>query len=210
MKKIFYPLLMGIISVSCSKPADDTLKMFTDKIAGSYECKSITISGDPLDLNDDGIAGTDMIAEFNGFYLAALRISAPITITAASDYGQWKNIQLEIPKQCVHYDKSTSRYEIRDMATGEGMFIFFRYSIDGSGHIDVTPHNEANDTLGSEDDDMIYLVDYKGNSAKKLSFKQEGGFEALIDCTCYDFSTDRLVTVPALFVYEKTKKGQAL
>ena len=50
---------------------------------------------------------------------------------------------------------------------------------------------------------MIYLIDYQGNSAKEIAFDQAGGFEAVVDCTCYDFATDEMVTVPVRFVYER-------
>lgn len=90
------------------------------------------------------------------------------------------------------------------MYIGDSMFIGFKYSVDRSGKINTAAYNEGNgDDLGGEYDDMIYLIDYQGNSARSLTFDQEGGFEAVIDCTCYDFATDEVVTVPVLFVYER-------
>ena len=80
------------------------------------------------------------------------------------------------------------------MYIGDSMYIGFEYSVDRSGKINAAPHNEGNgDDLGGEYDDMIYLIDYQGNS----------GFEAVVDCTCYDFATDEMVTVPVRFVYER-------
>ena len=203
MKRAICLLCIGMMLVSCSKPADNTLEKITDTIIGRYECRSITIQGNPLDINGDGLTGTDMIAEFNGFYMASNRIKGPVRIAAVNDYEQEKTITIEIPKQCVNYNKKTSEYELQSMTYGDGMFIDFKYSIDKSGKIVTKPYNEGNLILGDETDDMIYFADYRGNSAKEIVLNQQGSFTAIIDCTCYDFASGTLLTVPAIFVYER-------
>ena len=67
MKKSFYVFLLPLLLLSCSKEEDDSLEKITDTIIGRYECRSATIQGRPLDLNEDGTAEDDMIAEFKGF-----------------------------------------------------------------------------------------------------------------------------------------------
>ena len=120
------------------------------------------------------------------------------------EYETEESFHIEIPKQRVDYDKRSDKYIIRGMYIGDSMYIGFEYSVDRSGKINTAPYNEGNsDDLGGEYDDMIYLIDYQGNSAREISFDQAGGFEALVDCTCYDFATDEMVTVPVLFVYER-------
>ena len=206
MKKIFYVFLLPLLFLSCSKEEDDDgLEKITDTIVGRYVCRSATIQGRLLDLNGDGTAGDDMVAEFEGFELAYQRITEePVRIFPVKEYETEESFLIEIPKQRVDYDKRAGKYIIKDMYIGDSMFIGFKYSVDRSGKINTAAYNEGNgDDLGGEYDDMIYLIDYQGNSARSLTFDQAGGFEAVIDCTCYDFATDEVVTVPVLFVYER-------
>lgn len=205
MKKSFYVFLLPLLLLSCSKEEDDSLEKITDTIVGRYVCRSATIQGRLLDINGDGTAGDDMVAEFEGFELAYQRITEePVRIFPVKEYETDESFHIEIPKQRVDYDKRSGKYIIRGMYIGDSMYIGFEYSVDRSGKINAAPHNEGNgDDLGGEYDDMIYLIDYQGNSAKEIAFDQAGGFEAVVDCTCYDFATDEMVTVPVRFVYER-------
>lgn len=206
MKKIFYVFLLPLLFLSCSKEEDDDgLEKITDTIVGMYECRSATIQGRLLDINGDGKVGDDMMTEFEGFELAYQRITEePVRIFPVKEYETDESFHIEIPKQRVDYDKRSGKYIIRGMYIGDSMYIGFEYSVDRSGKINAAPHNEGNgDDLGGEYDDMIYLIDYQGNSAKEIAFDQAGGFEAVVDCTCYDFATDEMVTVPVRFVYER-------
>lgn len=205
MKKIFYVFLLPLLFLSCSKEEDDSIEKITDTIVGRYVCRSATIQGRLLDINGDGKVGDDMMTEFEGFELAYQRITEePVRIFPVKEYETDESFHIEIPKQRVDYDKRSGKYIIRGMYIGDSMYIGFKYSVDRSGKINAAPHNEGNgDDLGGEYDDMIYLIDYQGNSAKEIAFDQAGGFEAVVDCTCYDFATDEMVTVPVRFVYER-------
>lgn len=203
MRRLFHTLLVLVIFASCNKPADDTLEKITDTIVGRYMCKSATIQGYQLDLDGNGIVSDDVIAEFERFEAAFWAIrDRLVRISPVKEYGQVANINIEIPKQRVNYDKRNDEYLIKIMS-GSSMYICFRYLVDESGKIVAWPYNEGNSTLGWEDDDMIELVDYRDNSAKEIILDQKGGFQALIDCTFYDFATDKIITVPVLFVYER-------
>lgn len=203
MKHLFRILLVLVMFASCNKPADDTLEKITDTIVGKYSCKSATIQGYQLDIDGNGIASDDIIAEFEIFEAACWAIrDRPVRISPVKEYGEVSNINIEIPKQRVNYDKRTGEYTIKIMS-GSSMYICFRYSVDESGKIVTWPYNEGNSTLGWEDKDMIELIDYRDNSAKEIILDQKGGFQALIDCTFYNFATDNIITVPVLFVYER-------
>ncbi|MDE6870591.1 MAG: hypothetical protein K2J62_00540 [Bacteroidales bacterium] len=203
MRRLFHTLLVLVVFASCNKPADDTLEKITDTIVGRYMCKSATIQGYQLDLDGNGIVSDDVIAEFERFEAAFWAIrDRPVRISPVKEYGQVANINIEIPKQRVNYDKRTGEYLIKIMS-GSSMYICFRYLVDESGKIVAWPYNEGNSILGWEDDDMIEFVDYRDNSAKEIILDQKGGFQALIDCTFYDFATDKIITVPVLFVYER-------
>ena len=203
MKKSFYVFLLPLLLLSCSKEEDDSLEKITDAIIGRYECRSATIQGRPLDLNEDGTAEDDMIAEFKGFdiynwFWQDLQTS----VSPVKSYGEKRLIYITIPKQRVNYDKRTGEYTFKAMF-GDILYIGFEYSVEESGKIITEPDMKGGNDYSYEDDSMIELIDYRNNCGRSLSFDQAGGFEALVDCTCYDFATDDMVTVPILFVYER-------
>ena len=204
MRTLFYILILLVMFVSCNRPEDDTLEKITDTIIGKYMCKSATIQdGHLLDIDGNGIVSDDVIAEFERLEAAFWAIKdRPVRISPVKEYGQVANINIEIPKQRVNYDKRTGEYIIKIMS-GSSMYICFRCSVYESGKIITWPYNEGNSTLGWEDKDMIELIDYRDNSAKEIIFDQKGGFQALIDCNFYDFATHKMMTVPVLFVYER-------
>lgn len=199
-------IIMALVSCTPKEDPQELLNNVCDQIRGKYICKSITFKGEPLDLNNDGISGNDLIKEFEGFQVATHRIhNEPVRIPPVASYNESQNITFEIPKQRVNYDKRNKTYIIKDMLNGDSMFICFTYTIDESGRITAKSDNSQNNNLMSEDDDTIYLIDYnQSNRARKMTFDQKGKIEALIDCTFYDFATETLVTVPTRYIYERT------
>lgn len=192
---------MAIFS-SCNPREDDTLERVNDTIVGSYGCKSATIQNFALDLNGDGLTGNDIFAEFKGFDVANwLWKERWLRINPVIRYGETQSINLEIPKQLVNYDKKTGEYVLESMFGGF-MCIGFDYTVDVSGLLVATPEAGARD-LSDEDKDVIERIDCRNNCAKEIRFDQQGGIEMLVDCTCYDFATDKLLTVPVLFIYER-------
>ena len=144
-----------------------------------------------------------MIAEFKGFdiynwFWQDLQTS----VSPVKSYGEKRLIYITIPKQRVNYDKRTGEYTFKAMF-GDILYIGFEYSVEESGKIITEPDMKGGNDYSYEDDSMIELIDYRNNCGRSLSFDQAGGFEALVDCTCYDFATEDMVTVPILFVYER-------
>lgn len=202
---MIFILLPGLLAVACQKPADDALEKITDTIVGRYECRSIVIQGQELDLNGDGSVGNDMIREFDGYDFAQSLIeSTPVRVYAVKGYDREASISLEIPKQCVNYDKKSAKYAVVNDHYGTSMAISFLYSVDESGRINARPNIDSNKREINEDNDTIYMADFLNNSAESIVFDQKGGISALVNCTCYDYRSDILLTVPVLFTYERT------
>ena len=78
-------------------------------------CKSATIQdGHLLDIDGNGIVSDDVIAEFERFEAAFWRIrDTPVRIYPVKEYGEVDNINIEIPKQRVNYDKRTGEHIIK-------------------------------------------------------------------------------------------------
>ena len=197
------PILFALlVSVSCNKPDDNRLEDVTDTIVGRYKCVSVTVQGTMLDINGDGISENDLVAEFKDFWLASDRIAKlPAPIQPIKSVGERKSILIDVPKQRVFFNKTTSEYYIKDIYSGDSMMMSFDYTVDEDFNIITTPVERED--LIQEDYDTIHLIAYRDNKCISLIFDGKGRFEALINCTFYDFVTDKMVTVPVIYIYER-------
>lgn len=197
MKNPVHIILILALFASCGKIEDNSLELITDTVRGKYECRSVSIQGRSLDLNGDGIVSGNMLDEFEKFWSPG---DILLRVFPVRQYGEEQVMSVEIPKQDVYYDKRSGKYETPNLY-GYTMFINFMYSIDETGALSTRP-GSYND-ISSEDDDMIYHIDFRDNSAVWLTMDRKGKIEAMIECTCYDFASGELITVPAIFVYER-------
>lgn len=199
--------VMTALAVSCAEEEDDIYEMVSDTVVGKYEYKSATIQGYRLDLNGDGIASDDVMAEFEGKTMNMDWLwRTPLKVFPYDPFwGVKERLHVEIPKQYIDYDKTTGEY-VTDVMCGNSMILSFSWWIDESGKIYTEGEKRGEDEdLYEEDDRIIELVDCKNsnNIAKELTFDQKGGIKALVESSYYDFATDKLLTVPVLFEYER-------
>ena len=206
MKKISYILFFAALAVSCAEEEDDIYEMVNDTVVGKYEYKSATIQGYSLDLNGDGIASDDVMAEFEGKTMNMDWLwRTPLKVFPHDPFWGKERLHVEIPKQYIDYDKTTGEY-VTDFMYGNSMILTFSWWIDESGKIYTEAEKRGEDEdLYMEDDRIIERVDCKNsnNIAKELTFDQKGGIKALVESSYYDFATDKLLTVPVLFEYER-------
>ena len=97
--------------LSCSEDIwiEDLTEMKKDKIRGRYELVSAVWEGDPIDLNDDGVATTDYLEEFDVYgydYQATFQGSVTIAVPCmwVHGYGEWKNVEKSTEYLRARYD----------------------------------------------------------------------------------------------------------
>lgn len=206
MKKISCILFFAVLTVSCAEEEDDIYEMVNDTVVGEYEYKSATIQGHRLDLNGDGTASDDMMAEFEGIALIDLIWGATLRVSPYDPFwGGRQSVNVVIPKQSIDYDKTTGEY-ITDFLRGNPMDLTFSWWIDESGKIHTEGDKRTeNDELSDDYGNIIKQVDCmnSNNIAKELTFDQKGGIKALIESSYYDFATDQLLKVPVVIEYER-------
>lgn len=105
-KHIFISLLSALFAVTaCGEKLweEDLEKKTADAIRGYYEIESMTWHGSPVDLNNDGVALEDIMAEFEALLGRPLNDYVQRTKV---DYGwegsggfRWQTIQLYLPIQ---------------------------------------------------------------------------------------------------------------
>ncbi len=112
MKKILYMALCASCLLSCSEDIwiEDLTEMEEDKIRGRYELASAVWEGEPIDLNDDGVATNDYLEEFGGNgseYQSTFKenITIGIPYTWIHGYGEWRYVE-----KSTHYLRA--RYDV--------------------------------------------------------------------------------------------------
>ncbi len=193
---------MLLFAASCGKPDNKALLRETcDGLMGKYLCSSITFLGNPIDINGDGAANTDLIEEFKNLGNPMIAVNAYQRVYPASDYGEKVGINLEIPLQHVNFYKHENRYIPNINASS--MHVKFSYSVDESGTVTFNVHNDENSKLWKEDDDEIERVDNMDTKGVYITRLKDGVLVAIIDCAYYDYSTEMYLKGPVEFVYER-------
>lgn len=188
------------VTVSCGrKPIVNPLEEISDTIRGKYYCVSATVQGNPLDLDKDGVPGTDLKEEFKHKTNAMSAIESPLFIHPVSGFNEEQSINVDIPLQAINYNKITGEYEVE--FDSSMMYIYFSYMVDSKGIIST--HAQNKDLRLDEADTMIYNVDRNNTKGRQITFFQNGMIEILIDSMYYDFCTGQIVKVPVKFVYER-------
>ena len=200
LKKIVSIMAVLILATSCcKKPADNSLEEITDTVRGKYNFISATIQANPIDLNNDGITGTDLKKEFKGLPNGSYSMEYPIYIYPVKEFNKEGTITADIPLQSIKYNKITEKYEI-DMDSSM-MSISFSYTVNSDGTISTRAINETRETV--EDFTTIYNVDICNTKGREITLFGNGTVEFVVDYMFYDFSTDKIVNVPVKFVYER-------
>ena len=111
MKKILYMALCASCMLSCSEDIwiEDLTEMEEDKIRGRYELVSAAWEGDPIDLNDDGVATNDYLEEFGGDgseYEATFQgnVTIGVPYTWVHGHGEWRNVKKSTEYLRARYD----------------------------------------------------------------------------------------------------------
>ena len=143
--------------LSCSEDIwiEDLTEMEEDKIRGRYELASAVWEGEPIDLNDDGVATNDYLEEFGGNgseYQSTFKenITIGIPYTWIHGYGEWRYVEKSTHYLRARYDvliqdnqavtKFDFRGELYDFTLIENGLVSFRKEMTvhkGSGE-DIT------------------------------------------------------------------------
>lgn len=201
MKRIFYFLAVAVLAAACEKaPQENPLEKITDTVRGEYECRSIMLQGEPVDLDGDGKSSIDVLQEFETYSNAKIGIWE-LLVRPVAEYGVEEDISVCIPKQDIDYHKHTGRYDMND--SGNSMRLSFAYSVDPSGEISAGPRNEKNEKYDWESESWIDKIDYRDTYGVEMSFDGDGGLEVLVNSTYYDYGTNELLIIPTLLKYER-------
>lgn|SRR5574344_450165 len=200
-------LTVAALAVSCNKdPGDDLLTRTVDTVIGTYECKSITLVGDPVDLDNDGVSSVDLVKEYSKIWNASIALTSKIRIHPAEAFGSEVYFNMEIPVQCVNYDKISMKYvppHDVDYLFGKSIVVNFSYSVDPSGAITTNLRNDTYTSSYYDEEYIIRNVILKNAFEKEVTLFKDGRIEVEIKNVLFDYSTGKLITAPVKYVYER-------
>ncbi|MGM9764164.1 MAG: hypothetical protein ACI3ZQ_09120 [Candidatus Cryptobacteroides sp.] len=207
MKKIIAILLAVMAMAGCGGEdhSKDVLNKACDSVRGKYACQSIKWIGEPsqIDINGDGEVNDDLMKEFADMSNCMTAINAYCFVYPALDYDDTSLIDFELPVQCVFLDKRTNEFSLQNGLAGNTQFVSFGYTVNKSGEISLSVHNELNDIKTS---DLQFETEYYDSQFlsgdRILSFK-DGVIEVRVNYGFYDFKSGEFVQGKADFVYER-------
>lgn len=207
MKRILVILLGVLALVGCGGEdhSKDVLNKACDSVRGKYVCRSIKWVGEPaqIDINDDGEANNDLMKEFSNMGNCMMAINAYCFVYPAWDYDERSLIDFELPVQCVSLDKRTNEFSLQNGLAGNTQFVSFGYTVNKSGEISLSVHNELNDIKTS---DLQFETEYYDSQFlsgdRILSFK-DGIIYVRVNYGFYDFNSGEFVQGKADLVYER-------
>lgn len=196
-------LLLLLAVFSCGNVEDNTLRDANESIMGKYKCTSMIWHGGSIDLNDDGIASEDIMAEFSNMDLCQIVIETPLRIEEAQEVGQYIDFYLEVPMQDIKYSKINDTYELLNSTYGNGMSLSFAFIIDSEGNISFRTNPENDSVLTKEYPDFIEHYEYQFISADEISLLSPGIIVAKVKSAYFDHLTREMVYGETEYRYER-------
>ena len=199
-----------IILGSCTKE-DHTLEQISDTYQGRYKCSSMVWNGNPIDVDGDGLANTELSKEFpceksllNNWQAALL---SPVRIFPIISYKQENRILIDIPMQFTKYDKVSKQYSLRDDCANN-QYLYFSFTVREDGSMSYSTRNDLITYDRYWDAEWeIEGVDYPTTCGHHILSLEEGSFSVRIIGTYYDFASQQLMTGPVDLTYERFSKS---
>lgn len=200
MKHLFYfaahiaMLLIQGLTLTCLTGCSENeyTEPIIDDFAGRYEIVSIT-SGQPLDLNNDGIASNDLYSEYSAIfhYENAPYLPQPFVFTDSYNYADFKFNKADFRFPCQYFnDYPNAPVPLRAYNWG---FRIMKYQLTDSGEViissDVFPDNKT------PEENMGYV--------RSLTRLNKDFFQVDMTLQIYDFKQLKWVITPVSAVYAR-------
>ena len=198
-KTIFLSLLASVGILTSCGINDDYTGDVSEKIAGVYDLVRIEWEGDPVDANDDGVAGNNLYPELMTLPTNAQNLHQAQVLVYDSFSG---SIGFRIPLQNVSVT-ADGRYP-KGFMTGSQLPVSLNFRINGRGTVSVdhfdslsVPENEAR-------------IEMKRMHDGTATFDEQGRLVFTVHNSLYDHVTDRLVDGVITYIYTRLDPDGAI
>ena len=189
--------LLTFVHILCSCSDEYTsVRHYSMDIAGIYRCTSATWDHPmAIDVNNDGIPNRDLAVEVHGIPGAETALlKSTVRITYVNAYESWSDrFFVKIPLQGLLYDESVEKYSVG--LTTSYVEMYFTYSIDSSGDVHISKATIMDFGL-----EPVLVPEEKDIT---IAYLGKGVLDITINTTFYDFNSQRFVTGPVHYRYER-------
>ena len=199
MNKFFLQSSFGlfiflIVFSSCCKEVVSSVEETADKVEGVYDLIRATWQGNPIDVNNDGIAGTELLPELMSLPTNAQNrfIVSMLPISMDRQYGC---LGMQLPMQNV-YAESDGVYP-KGCMVGNTLYVSMAYQIDEKGSLSVE-HFDSVDCPESEK-----RIEWKRIRNGTVNLGQQGEILFTVSYTLYDHKDNQLVDGIMKYTFKK-------
>lgn len=193
-RPIFFLVVLSGFLCSCRDHSSDLISETADKIEGIYNLEAIAWEGEPVDINNDGIASKDLLQELLSLPTNAENNHQAVVTSITLDRSSGA-IGMDLPMQNVSI-ASNGQYP-------EGWMIGNMLTVNVSYHIDPNGSLFVNhfDSVGLPDDDS--RIEIKRMKNGTVSFDFNGHMSFIVEYTLYDRQSRQLVDGVIQYLFEK-------
>ena len=190
-------LLLVVLSgflCSCRDHYSDLINETADRIEGTYDLEAIAWEGEPVDLNNDGIASKDLLQELLSLPTNAENNHQAVVTSITLDRSIGA-IGMDLPMQNVSIAPNGQYPE--GWMIGNMLTVSISYHIDSSGSLLV----DHFDSVGLPDDDS--RIEIKRMKNGTVSFDYKGHMSFKVGYALYDRQSKQLVDGIIQYLFER-------
>ena len=194
MQRFIFVFLAAVLC-SCGEHIGSA-KYYSKDIIGWYKCTVAEwMHPMAIDINNDGVVGRDLMSEVESITMADIALKRiPVRITDINGFDTPSDyIYVQVPHQGLFYEESSDTY-IPGLTT-DFFYFYFTYSIDTNGDIRIS--RPVVEDLG------LSYVQLPGNKDVNINQLGNNVLDYTIITTFYDFNSQRFVTGPVHYRYER-------
>ena len=191
MMKYHIYILLCLTVLSCSKEKESRLiNEWNLSINGRYAISSLEWDGDGIDLNNDGVASSDLIEEYRHFRNWQELSFSACKVKLIEEIGHYYSLTIKLPIQHITMNSHDDSFQLDENGYGGVHLLLFR--LNKKGELDIKKEEEDIITVIPESEK--YSANYASCGGTEIILMKDGIIKFATNCYLYDYSSNGFVT----------------
>ncbi len=186
-------LFACLLFYSCSPfNTDNIIRDWNNSISGRYGFQSLEWEGNAIDLNNDGIASTNLIEEYMLFSSchSSMELNQSCKVREIEEVNHRYYLSITFPLQRITQDRLDNSFQLDKSGTIEAHLICFYLDKKGNLHTEKETDKMVSEIPESEK----YTANHAQCGGTEILHIKDGVIEFTTDCRLYDYSSGGFVT----------------